>query len=77
MNLFKKLKLVFTHGDELEALLESQRIQRVEAEWNAKRYHLKLCFKHQQESLRSHYAEQNCDYCKSMARELKLVSSIL
>jgi hypothetical protein len=77
MKLFKKLKLVFTHGAELEALLESQRIQKAVAEREASKYHLKLCFKHQQEAFRSHYAEQNCDYCKSMARELKLVSSIL
>jgi hypothetical protein len=77
MNLFKKIKLVFTYGDELEALLESQRLQNVRAERDARRDHLDLCIKHQQKSPGSHYAEHNCDYCKAMARNLKLVESIL
>jgi hypothetical protein len=77
MKLFKKLKLVFTYGDELEALLESQRLENIRAERDARRDHLFLCLKHQQESQRSHYAEHNCDYCKAVARNLKLVESIL
>tara|TARA_R110000822_G_scaffold289060_1_gene410334 strand:+ start:230 stop:460 length:231 start_codon:yes stop_codon:yes gene_type:complete len=68
INFIKKIKLVFTYNNELEDLLKSQRIQKLEKEREAKRYNLHLCFDHKQESQQSHYSKNNCDYCKVLKK---------
>lgn len=65
---FRKLSLIFKYGDELETLLQNIRKEQRKKEREAKRHHLKLCIKHQQEQYRSHYSEHNCDYCKLLVK---------
>lgn len=68
MSFLARVRLVFTHGKELEFLLNVIRRDKEHAEWKARQHHLHLCVQHQQERNRSHYSEKNCDYCKLLAR---------
>ena len=67
MSFIKKLKLVFTHGDELTELLDKIEDDNIERERMKTVHNLKLCLKHQQEADHSHYAECNCDHCDALA----------
>jgi len=62
--LIEKLVLVFTHGDEINSLLKQKRINKLEAEFKAKRFELDLCKMHQPKSPGSEFAQHNCDHCK-------------
>lgn len=62
--MFKKLLFLFKYSKEIEILLAQKRKEKEDAEFQARRHHLKLCLKHQQERNRSHFSESNCDYCK-------------
>jgi len=70
MNIFTKLKLVFTYGSELEEVLKEKRVANWEAERIARQNNLKLCIKH--ESWGSIYSENNCDHCKVLKELAKL-----
>lgn len=72
ISLFKKLKFVFSYGEELEKLLKEERkkIQAAERELNFTR--LDLCKEHQQKSYGSHYAKHNCDHCKLLEAKEEL-----
>lgn len=61
--MFRKLKLLFTYGTELEQVLIELRRKNEDKEREAKRYYLNLCAKHQPCSPGSIYAEHNCDHC--------------
>lgn len=63
MSILTRLKMVFTHGSELEEFAEQEKKRRIEKETEAKKFNLRLCEKHQQESQHSIYSEHNCDYC--------------
>lgn len=69
MRYLKRLWLLVTSGPELDEVIEQQRRARLYQEAENNRYRLKLCFKHRQESRRSHYAEHNCDHC-NLQRQL-------
>lgn len=63
MSFFKRLRLVFSYGPEIEEMLKAARKEReVQKMWED-RQRLKLCYKHRQEPNHSHYSEHNCDYC--------------
>jgi len=64
MNFFKRLKLVFTFGPEIDLVLEKLRDERELAKREEEKFNLKLCSKHKQEKLQSQYSEKNCDYCR-------------
>lgn len=70
MNLWAKLKLVFTCGPELERIINL--IKRTEATNHRlmESRRLNLCHMHRQEAGYSDWAEHNCDYCK-LIKELK------
>lgn len=70
MNIFQKIKLVFTYGSELQEILDDKRKAREEAERLARLRNLHLCLEHQQERNRSHYSPKNCHHCK-LIEELK------
>lgn len=66
--MIKKLILLFKYGKELEEVLREKQEEKLRLERESKKDNLKLCFKHKQESKRSHYSEDNCDYCKLLKR---------
>ena len=61
---FKKLRLVFIYGDELEDLLWKKRSEKAEKLRLENKDRLNLCFKHRQEQNHAIYSEHNCDHCK-------------
>ena len=72
MNIYQKIKLIFTYSGELEQVVSDMR-QKVEDEERLTRAHnLNLCYKHRQESSHSHYSPHNCDYCKLQEQALKV-----
>ncbi len=66
-----RIKLVFTHGEELDTLVKELREESDEQERNAKQHRLQLCFDHQPSSPGSHYAKHNCDHCKLLEQVKK------
>jgi hypothetical protein len=66
MGFIKNLKLVFTYGDEIEAILKKLKDDKRKQQWEDDKHRLNLCFAHRQEKHQSHYAEHNCDYCKAI-----------
>jgi hypothetical protein len=64
MNIFTRLKLIFTYGEGLEELLSAKDDEKREAERLLTVDNLSLCVRHQQESCVGHFADHNCDYCK-------------
>jgi len=62
--LIDALTLIFTHGPELEQVLEEKKRVKDDAEREANAHRLNLCYKHRQEQNHSHFSEHNCDYCK-------------
>lgn len=64
MSFFKRLRWVFSHGPEIDELLEAARKEREDQEREENKYRLHLCHKHRQEPNHSHYSEYNCDYCR-------------
>ena len=62
--------LILEYGPELKELLEEKKQAKLNAEREADKHRLKLCFKHRQEPNHSHYSEKNCDYCKLQAQLL-------
>lgn len=76
-NFFKKLKLVFSYGSEIEDILRDAHNVKAEKMRKQKANYLHLCFSHQQEENHSHYSEHNCDYCKLLKRNEKLDAEII
>lgn len=60
----KRLKYVLFAGDALDALIKQEQRKIEDAEREANRHRLQLCFKHRQEPNHSDYGENNCDYCR-------------
>ncbi len=67
----RRMKLVFTHGKELDTIVEELREKSDERERKAKQHRLQLCIKHQPSSPCSHYAEYNCSSCKLLEQVSK------
>ena len=65
MNIFTRIKLIFTYTGELEEVAKKIRYEKADAERLARLSHLKLCFEHQQERYHRHYSPENCDHCKA------------
>lgn len=68
MKLFSKLKFLFSHGDEIENLLEKEKKGVRRHQWEPNKLRLKLCLDHKQEANQSHYSSHNCDHCKLLAK---------
>lgn len=62
--LLLRLKWALTADQDFLEQVRVRRVAREEAEREARKHHLNLCAKHQQEQNHSHYSEKNCDYCK-------------
>lgn len=68
MGLFSKIKLLFTHGDELEEMVNAVRREAILNERDLLKDNLHLCLAHKQEVNHSIYGEHNCDYCKLLKK---------
>lgn len=73
---FKKLRLLFTYGQELEVLLKKERKRITDENDRKNKYRLKLCEKHNPVPKLTNYAEHNCDYCK-LLKEFKITRGTL
>lgn len=68
LKLLTRLKLLATHGEELDFVVDKIRRERQAAERTANLNKLSLCLEHQQRSPGTHYSPENCDYCKLLSR---------
>lgn len=65
MNMFKRLKYLFTASAELDILIKKEHDILEKKKREDQIHRLNLCWKHRQEQNRSSFSEHNCHYCQA------------